>query len=185
MKLMKENISFAYHRTEDPPLPKGITERLQLLADGKISMGEFSFSDRGTTSVLTPNSTLLYASRQKQIEDSVDSALQALHESDDEGRLLGGHVDINDVGRIVLRRVSLDDRASIMKLLRKRNGYSKNTTDSQVGLDGPLSLIGLAGMIEFGNCTNDLGYDISLVSSVLWGGRFSDLITYKSSCICG
>jgi len=170
MKLMKENTSFAYHRTEDPPLPKGITERLQLLADGKISMGECSFSDRGTTSVLTPNSTLLYASRQKQIEDSVDSALQALHESDDEGRLLGGHVDINDVGRIVLRRVSLDDRASIMKLLRKRNGYSKNTTDSQVGLDGPLSLIGLAGMIEFGNCINDLGYDISLVSSVLWGG---------------
>ncbi|CAB9529977.1 expressed unknown protein [Seminavis robusta] len=57
-------------------------------------------------------------SRQKQLEERVDKALQALNEHDDEGRSLPSQLTPDDVGRTVLRRATeVEDVERIKRLL--------------------------------------------------------------------
>lgn len=55
-------------------------------------------------------------SRQRQLEERIDSALQKLNEHDEEGRSLPEELTADDVGRTVLRRANVDDIHWVEKL---------------------------------------------------------------------
>jgi len=68
-------------------------------------------------------------SRQQQLEEKIDLALQKLNEQDDEGRSLPGELTADDVGRTVLRRARANDMVWVEKLFRTKTGF-QSTGDS-------------------------------------------------------
>ena len=81
-------------------------------------------------------------SRQKQLEEMVDKALQALNEHDEEGRPLPDELTADDVGLTVLRRATPEDTGRIRKLLSNSLPGSKRDASalSPVQDDGTLAL---------------------------------------------
>jgi hypothetical protein len=69
-------------------------------------------------------------SRQKQLEDKIDCALQKLNEQDDEGRSLPEELTVDDVGRTVLRRARVSDMFWIQKLFRTKStpAFARDTS---------------------------------------------------------
>ena len=59
-------------------------------------------------------------SRQQQLEEKIEWALQKLNEHDDEGRSLPEELTADDVGRTVLRRARVDDVFWVEKLFRTK-----------------------------------------------------------------
>ena len=61
-------------------------------------------------------------SRQRQLEEKIDLALQKINEQDDEGRSLPEELTADDVGRTVLRRARANDMFWVEKLFRTKPG---------------------------------------------------------------
>jgi hypothetical protein len=137
-------------------------------------------------------------SRQKQLEDEVDSALQTLIELNDEGRLLfGGSVD--DVGRIVLRRGMSRDVGSVRKLLSSNNMYtssklessqmdslahspSMSSTDPPLpSTISPVSLLGLeSNMANRSASLTEENDDLFRLPALLWGSHSFILVLSRA-----
>ncbi|VEU36438.1 unnamed protein product [Pseudo-nitzschia multistriata] len=66
-------------------------------------------------------------SRQHQLEESIDSALQKLNEHDEEGRSLPEELTADDVGRTVLRRANVDDIHWLETLFKTKPSQKYNT----------------------------------------------------------
>lgn len=106
-----------------------------------------SKSDRGE---ITCNETSVKESvarslnRKAQLDERVDSALQVLNELDEEGRALPEELNINHVGRTVLRRAESEDVDWIQKLLAHQDERSARIFRRRDHAHGPLSLLGVS-----------------------------------------
>jgi hypothetical protein len=69
-------------------------------------------------------------SRQQQLEEKIECALQKLNEHDDEGRSLPEELTADDVGRTVLRRARVDDVFLVEKLFRTKTAPTACACDS-------------------------------------------------------
>lgn len=76
-------------------------------------------------------------SRQQQLKEKIDAALQKLNEHDDEGRSLPEELTVDDVGRTVLRRAKIDDVCWVKKLF----GTKRSLIDYDAQDLSPLSLL--------------------------------------------
>ncbi|OEU18872.1 hypothetical protein FRACYDRAFT_237154 [Fragilariopsis cylindrus CCMP1102] len=69
-------------------------------------------------------------SRQQQLEERIDVALQTLNEHDEEGRSLPEELTVDDVGRTVLRKASGDDEYWVEKLFgTKKSSHADDFAD--------------------------------------------------------
>ena len=69
-------------------------------------------------------------SRQQQLEERIDVALQKLNEHDEEGRSLPEELTVDDVGRTVLRKASGDDEYWVEKLFgTKKSSHADDFAD--------------------------------------------------------
>mmetsp|Transcript_26160 Transcript_26160/g.34779 ORF Transcript_26160/g.34779 Transcript_26160/m.34779 type:complete len:1284 (+) Transcript_26160:209-4060(+) len=136
--------------------------------------------------------SLRQIARQKQLEESVDSALQALQDVGDEElkrlspSFRNASID-DDVGKTILRRAGPNDGTWVQNLLSKDHDIlrkkgtaseqeSKSTTDPLLSCIGPLSLIGLSSErptisnAALNDATTSGAEDLTRMSSLLWGG---------------
>jgi hypothetical protein len=85
-------------------------------------------------------------SRTQQLEDKVVATLQMLNEHDEEGRSLPDEVTVDDVGRTVLRRASIDDIVWIEELFGSQYKMAKLASPNPLhvlGVDKQASSKGL------------------------------------------
>lgn len=86
-------------------------------------------------------------SKQKQLEESVDSALQLLNDCDEDGGRFNKTLDESDIGRTILKRATQDDESNICNLISKRREHVELEGKQQTSIldstcTGPLSLAG-------------------------------------------
>ena len=118
------NLTFALSLVNDPPLPDGMNNFFANLCSRPVS---FAFESSNDSQLCEQNKVDVSAStafrqlgRQKQMDYLVDSALQRFNELDDEGRLICGGGNEDDVGRTVLRRAEPSDLSRIKKLMQSK-----------------------------------------------------------------
>jgi len=203
--VIKDGVQFAKPCPTDPPLPN--TFKRQLLAftntlhkdsnndcpDSTDSLAKLSLSEVPSPKEQNDNhllqthrrcskdesSIIRQLSRQKQLDEAVDTALQLHRDCDDENRLSCGHITEDDLGRIVLQRAGSEDRASICKLLSKKNGERFHSVSGV----GPLSLIGVSPTTSDG--TFDCNVEMSGIASLLWGGLSVVLVLSRAVAATG
>ena len=158
----------AFCTADDPQLPEHLKEKLsavlgqkrpkhqlssvscQVVGLEKLNLNQDSpdnpedTAKRRIRSYNAQESISRQLSRQKQLEEQVDKALQALNEHDEEGRSLPDELTVDDVGRLVLRRAETDDLSRIQKLLPKPQSLSSQPTtgDNATPSLSPLSILG-------------------------------------------
>lgn len=112
-----------------------------LIEVGLVNMvGGFYGSDihlRNESAVKDESGQMRQLSRQQQLEEKVTAALQNLNEHDEEGRSLPDEVTVDDVGRTVLRRASVDDMSWIEEL------FAANGKRSRIACCSPLNVLGI------------------------------------------
>jgi len=136
---------FLTAQEDDPPLPVELQDEfcalLGLVEDDdsrtQYSSGVGVDPKEAYSGAETPISSVSRrVSRQKQIDERVDAALQIVNEHDDEGRSLPEELTVDDVGRTVLRRALPDDLGFIKKLLVLRSrddSASKSSPRTEMG----------------------------------------------------
>lgn len=127
----------------DPDLPQSVVDMVRsmigqrstsesLVEEDEVSVESLSLSETTATMSLEANIPLSKSivtgtdskhearacSRQQQLEEMVEDALQTLNEFDEEGRILSHEPNFDDVGRTVLRRAEACDARFVYKLLR-------------------------------------------------------------------
>eukprot|EP00559_Dactyliosolen_fragilissimus_P000227 CAMPEP_0184874364 /NCGR_PEP_ID=MMETSP0580-20130426/42354_1 /TAXON_ID=1118495 /ORGANISM="Dactyliosolen fragilissimus" /LENGTH=811 /DNA_ID=CAMNT_0027377369 /DNA_START=655 /DNA_END=3090 /DNA_ORIENTATION=- len=121
--------------------------------------------------------------RQKQLEEQTEDALRALNECDDEKRFQVGQCNVDDVGRIVLRKATVDDRSLIFKLLCKEDLVKQASAPlySQLSnlTDAPLSLLNIC--LQNNDLQNNcFSCDLSGIACCLWGGESVTLVLTRA-----
>ena len=143
------NFIFAQPTTDDPPLPSYLNDFLADLCSNDASVepetcdtnsyetfdgASDSLSNRSHDVHLSAAAVFRQLGRQKQMDYCVDSALQRFNELDDEGRLICGGGNEDDVGRTILRRAEPSDLPRIRKLMRskwnEKQVYDNKTRDN-------------------------------------------------------
>jgi hypothetical protein len=128
---ISSRVGFAVASNEMPPIPASI--ELAMASAIGCSHPNFEYL-HGNSNVRIASGddsgSIRQLSRQVQLEERVDNALQLLNEHDDEGRSLPEQLTVDDVGRTVLRRANAEDSLWIDKLF----GSSKSSIRISMGL---------------------------------------------------
>ncbi len=198
----KDNLRLISPKPNDPPLPESLVNKIMAYSGlrqendvrnndpnpptsdvlAKLSLSESN--EEKTPNVKEEESTLAentvkdaskhQISRQSQLEDIFDHALQSLNDADDERKPLSGYIKEDDLSKTILRRASVDDVSAIERLLskgRKHNHIRPQTKKGNIMTSiGPLSLIGLS-LKTTGDYGNNEHFDISAKASQLWGSQ--------------
>mmetsp|Transcript_33902 Transcript_33902/g.38739 ORF Transcript_33902/g.38739 Transcript_33902/m.38739 type:complete len:1056 (+) Transcript_33902:61-3228(+) len=124
--------SLCKKQTEVPDSIKlGILSSLDDVSTNVSSKCDLHFNDNIVASKVRQ------LSRQQQLEENIDAALQKLNEHDEDGRSLPEELTVDDVGRTVIRRARVDDIYWVNKLFgTQKSPYVHDSIDLS-----PLSVI--------------------------------------------
>lgn len=127
-----QNLMFERVPQNTPAIPAKMKRGFLSVLGGKRSYNE-QLSDRNDNDSriesLIEAGLVRQLSRQQQLEEETDLALQKLNEQDDEGRSLPEELTADDVGRTVLRRARANDTVWVEKLFRTKTRFQP-TCDS-------------------------------------------------------
>ncbi len=198
----KDNLKLISPKPNDPSIPESLVKRIMTYSGlcqesdvkdkdpnpptsdvlAKLSLSESSDeinpNDKGEKGTLAENivndASKHQISRQSQLEDIFDRALQSLNDANDESKPLSGYIKEDDLSKTILRRASVDDVSAIERLLSKgrKHNYKHNEKQKENIMTsiGPLSLIGLS-LKTTGDYGNNEHIDISTKASQLWGSQ--------------
>jgi hypothetical protein len=131
---------FALASNQSPPIPASLESKLASLIrglDDDCGVGDKALLSNDASVALDEASQMRQMSRIQQLEDKVIATLQTLNEHDEEGRSLPEELTVDDVGRTVLRRASIDDTVWIEELFGSQSKMSKGTSQH------PLNVLGV------------------------------------------
>ncbi len=106
------------------PVPTSMKDEFLWLLGGSSTHSEDSPERRSKDRIIESRieaGLVRQLSRQQQLEENMDLALQKLNEHDDEGRSLPDQLTADDVGRTMLRRARADDMFWVEKLFRTKS----------------------------------------------------------------
>lgn len=96
--------------------------------DRQVSSGDSDYLKNIDNSIET--GLVRQLSRQRQLEEKIDSVLQNLNEHDEEGRSLPEELTADDVGRTILRRANVDDIHWVEKLFKTKSSPRRSADTS-------------------------------------------------------
>jgi hypothetical protein len=165
------SLSFALASSESPGVPMEVEQHILKalgtlgLSPAKKSRGVSDYdhdnADEWKISATKESGLARQLSRQKQLDDRITAALQKLNEHDEEGRCLPEQLTVDDVGRTMLRRASLEDTHWIAKLLGTGKSEKSLSSLSPVSVLGPPTKAG-------SNAEDCIGSEASTLALRLW-----------------
>jgi hypothetical protein len=140
----------------------------------KLSLSEVvetnEWTEDESSSLAMTEGNELHKSKQKELGEAIDSAIQIFNDFDDEGK--APYFNEDDFSKTVLRRATMEDIGAIERLLTKdddgKRQLSKVAPYNISSRSGPLSVIGETVKPCMGECL-DQDPDTSPTASQLWG----------------
>jgi hypothetical protein len=155
-------------------------EDLAKLSLSEAVEGEES-SDTNILHVSHTQQYQLHRQRRKQLEQIIDTAINTFNDIDDDGK--SPYFKEDDLSKIVLRRVTIDDIGAIERLLKKEENCKKQSSNitflNALSRLGPLSLMGKIPKSDLGEWI-DSNDDISDIASQLCGSTSTILLLSRA-----